>query len=216
MLVWLASYPRSGNSYFRVTSGQLFGVKTFSVYPGDGAHLSKQKIRDTAMTKNSILVKTHELPRDQYRAIYLVRDGRDSVISYAHWTLSQETEKESIDPKSPQFQNRLRNIITTSDYFGGWSRHVLAWHERPNRHIVRFEDLVADPVEVVGKALEFANLPCQADPKIRPVEFKSLQAKNPVLYRKGIFGNWKTDMSPDMQELFWRKCGAAMKLLGYT
>ena len=138
------------------------------------------------------------------------------MISYTHWTLSQETKKESIDPKSRQFQNRLRAIIATSDYFGGWSTHVFAWHKRPNRYLVRFEDLVADPVEVVSQALKFANLPFQADPKTHPIEFKALHAKNPVLYRKGVVGNWKTDMSPEMQELFWHNCGSAMKLLGYT
>lgn len=215
MLVWLASYPRSGNSYFRATSGQLFGVKSFSIYPEENAHLSTLEVHASAKTKNSVLVKTHELPKDQHRAIYLVRDGRDSVISYAHWALSRKSEKESIDPKSRQFQNQLRAIIATSGYFGGWSTHVFAWHKRPNRYIVRFEDLVANPVEVVSRALEFANLPFQVDPKIHPIEFKSLRAKNPVLYRKGVVGNWKTDMSPEIQELFWRKCGSAMKLLGY-
>ncbi len=217
MLVWLASYPRSGNSYFRATCEQLFGVKSFSIYPGENAHLSKLEVHDSAKTKNSVLVKTHELPNDKHRAIYLVRDGRDSVISYAHWTLWKETENESVDPKSRQFQKRLRAIIVANiRYFGGWSTHVFAWHKRSNRYIVRFEDLVANPVGVVSRALEFASLPFQADPKTSPIEFKTLHANNPVLYRKGVVGNWKTDMSPELQELFWRKCGSAMKLLGYT
>ena len=216
MLIWLASYPRSGNSYFRVTGKRFFGVKTFSIYSGDAAYLRRQEIHDSAKNKKSVLVKTHALPNDQHQAIYLVRDGRDSVISYTHWTLSQETKKESIDPKSRQFQNRLEAIIATSDYFGGWSTHVFACHKRPNSYIVRFEDLVINPVEVVSEALEFANLPFQAKPNIHPVEFKTLQKKDPVLYRKGVVGNWKTDMNPEMQELFWRKCGSTMKLLGYA
>lgn len=32
MIVWLASYPRSGNTYLRMLLHQLHGLKTYSVY----------------------------------------------------------------------------------------------------------------------------------------------------------------------------------------
>jgi len=216
MIVWLASYPRSGNGFFRVTSQQVFNVKSYSIYPEKNAYLKKIEIRKQAKTETPILIKTHELPKDQYRSIYLVRDGRDSVISYAHWSLSRETGKVSIDPKSPQFRNRLRDIIATSSNFGGWSAHVLAWYNRSNTHVIRFEDLIAKPIKVISQALKFAGLPFKADPKSRPFEFKTLHTQNPVIYRNGTPGNWKTEMSPAMQELFWDKCGRAMQLLEYT
>lgn len=216
MIVWLASYPRSGNGFFRAISRQLFDVNSYSVYPEIGRYLDKNEISERAGTENSILVKTHELPRDQYRAIYLVRDGRDSVISYAHWILSQETGEVSIDPQSRQFQKRLRDVIATTDHFGGWSAHVLAWYKRPNTWIVRFEDLIVEPVRVISQALEFANLPSKADPESHPFDFETLHARDPVIYRNGIIGNWESEMSPAMQKLYWRKCGSAMKLLGYT
>jgi hypothetical protein len=216
MIVWLASYPRSGNGFFRVISRQRFKLQTFSVYQELGHYLNKNQILDYARNENSILVKTHDLPSDENPAIYLVRDGRDSVVSYAHWTLSKETNEQSIDPQSREFKNRLRNIITTSKYFGGWSAHVLAWHKRPNTHIIRFEDLITQPIEVVAGALNFANLPYSFNAETRLVKFETLHAKDPVHYRKGVAGNWQTDMSSEMQKLFWRNCGPAMNLLGYS
>ncbi len=32
MIVWLASYPRSGNTFFRIILNSIFGIKTYSVY----------------------------------------------------------------------------------------------------------------------------------------------------------------------------------------
>ena len=32
MIVWLASYPRSGNTFFRIVLNQLYGIKTTSIY----------------------------------------------------------------------------------------------------------------------------------------------------------------------------------------
>lgn len=32
MIVWLASYPRSGNTFLRVLFRHVFGIETYSVY----------------------------------------------------------------------------------------------------------------------------------------------------------------------------------------
>ena len=216
MIVWLASYPRSGNNFFRVTSQLLFGVKSFSIYPGKGPQLNKEELCFADTSEKPILVKTHELPCDSNQTIYLVRDGRDSIVSYAHWTLFRETGAESIDPKSNPFQERLRAIITSNKYFSDWCTHILAWHRRRNTHIVRFEDLIVEPKSVVSQALELASIPHISKENTSPIEFKALHARDPILYRKGKVGNWKSNMTPEIQELFWQQCGSAMKLLGYT
>ena len=35
MIVWLASYPRSGNTYFRILLNHLYGIKTPMAYVGN-------------------------------------------------------------------------------------------------------------------------------------------------------------------------------------
>lgn len=36
MIIWIASYPRSGNTFFRVALHRLYGVPTHVVYDVDG------------------------------------------------------------------------------------------------------------------------------------------------------------------------------------
>jgi hypothetical protein len=33
LIVWLASYPRSGNTYFRVVLNRVFGIGAYTLYP---------------------------------------------------------------------------------------------------------------------------------------------------------------------------------------
>ena len=33
MIIWVASYPRSGNTLFRLLLNRLWGLPTYSVYP---------------------------------------------------------------------------------------------------------------------------------------------------------------------------------------
>ena len=35
VIVWLASYPRSGNTFLRIVLHRLYGVPTYSVYDDD-------------------------------------------------------------------------------------------------------------------------------------------------------------------------------------
>ena len=89
-------------------------------------------------------VKTHDLPnRDNNPAVVLIRDGRDAVVSYAHFFL--KTERGIDHPGRDLFEETLRGIVD-GDSFGGWSDNVNAWVDRvgPDR-AVRYEDLGQGP-----------------------------------------------------------------------
>src|SRR5690348_17690471 len=98
MIIWLASYPRSGNTFYRILLNHLFGVSTQSVYNDPlfeerpelselvGHAHNDRSLHELASSPRAYFVKTHELPNcDTYPAIYLVRDGRDALVSYAHY-----------------------------------------------------------------------------------------------------------------------------------
>jgi hypothetical protein len=36
MLVWVASFPRSGNTFLRIVLHRFYGVRTSVIYDGDG------------------------------------------------------------------------------------------------------------------------------------------------------------------------------------
>ena len=93
MIIWLALYPRSGNTFLRVVLHNLYGVATYSVYDDDDPVAQRvgpalvgyrPKPADRApMHENDdvYFVKTHKRRKtDAYAAICLVRDGRDAVV----------------------------------------------------------------------------------------------------------------------------------------
>ena len=95
--IWLASYPRSGNTFLRLILNQVFGLRTASVYKaetrswevapglveiiGHYEEVSPSQPRIEAPR----IVKTHDGPSDEGPAIYIVRDGRSSIVSYFHY-----------------------------------------------------------------------------------------------------------------------------------
>ena len=101
MIVWLASYPRSGNTLLRTVFWQTMGLASYSDEPGEAAlnTLTETALRATgkiildrnwdvfykeALSSEKVyLIKTHRLPRDNQPAIYIVRDGRNSYLSYS-------------------------------------------------------------------------------------------------------------------------------------
>src|SRR5688572_23760025 len=96
MIVWLASYPRSGNTMLRMMLNQVFGCDTYTKYfsrPGrnSGKNLTGVKplpgpwpecISTMAADEKTYFVKTHDRPEDDSRAIYIVRNGFAVVRSY--------------------------------------------------------------------------------------------------------------------------------------
>ncbi len=227
MLTWLASYPRSGNTYFRMVLHYLYGLPTYSVYEdrvGRGviAQLvgrAESDLLPEAMAKapEPYIVKIHDLPRgDEYPAIYLVRDGRDALTSYARYILSFVKEH-GTDSGPAAFYSTLRDLIVGDPRpYGNWSQNVSAWNGRRRTVIVRFEDLVEAPREVVERAMSGVGgegLPVRET--ILP-SFEELHRSFPEFFRRGQVGGWRMEMSPDLHELFWKHHGDTMREMGYT
>jgi hypothetical protein len=97
MIIWLASYPRSGNTLLRQIFWQVFDHPTYSDSndPKDlGIHEAGATLVGhrnytppwsdfySAARKASTLnlVKTHHPPRDAGKTIYIVRDGRAALV----------------------------------------------------------------------------------------------------------------------------------------
>jgi hypothetical protein len=102
MIVWLASYPRSGNTYFRILIHHLYGLKTYSIYDdlllekldGTAETIGHERLpgdlEDLEQSESVYIVKTHNLPGDDRPAIQIVRDGRDALVSYTKFIQSFE------------------------------------------------------------------------------------------------------------------------------
>lgn len=238
MIIWLASYPRSGNTFFRILLNHLYGIKTFSIYNDplfeqlNGAqrvvgHVNTEKsIPEMAEDKQLFFVKTHHLPTDNYPAIYLVRDGRDSIVSYANYILSfnSSSSRKSIksiikDSLGLNSKNRLvKKLILNSDSdYGNWSENANEWINREAETVViRFEDLIQKPQVELDSALQKLRIREILERKEREIpSFQDLHAKWPNFFRKGKVRSWESEMNVELQSLFWKHHGEMMQLLNY-
>lgn len=211
MIVWLASYPRSGNALLRQTVEAVYHLKTWSCYP-DGFGGSPRQWTGRTAAETVSLVKTHENDHasTEHAAIYLVRDGRDAMVSYAHHIADYQN-----DPRP--YLEILRSLVRCDDPTEHcWSRHTRKWWNRDAvMAVVRYEDLVQDPIAVTRGAVSKLHLPLRPFPDAHIMSFLELHERDPRNFRRGIVGSHRDEMPPEIEGLFWEQHGAAMATLGY-
>ena len=235
MIVWLASYPRSGNTFLRIVLHRTYGVPTYSVYEDDdpvaqrvGPALVGYRRRPddrATMTDGAdvYFVKTHKRRKaDGYRAICLVRDGRDAVVSAARLRASMATAS---GDKRALFERLLREEITRpyiegQPSSGTWGGNVLSWLDSSSAPlaILRYEDLVVDPRGASERVVSslVPDLLAIADACVP--SFGELHGIDPEFFRRGVSRSHQDEMPDELHELFWAQPenATAMRLLGYS
>ena len=210
MIIWLASYPRSGNSLCRRVLHKVFDVYTYS------KHNSRILFREGKET-NEILgyhrwpeanwseayarmkdapevffVKTHDAPEDDAKAIYIVRDGRAASCSY----------KQFFNNLHPEADVSLWDIIAGFATYGSWGSHLSSWtpQKRSDTLVVRYEDMMSTPDREVQRIAEF----CGMTP-VYPWEndFDDLHRIHPRFFRRGKTSVEKQIIPQRELDLFW-------------
>jgi len=95
MEFWVSSYPRAGNLFFRTLLRIRYGVVSLSDRPGTpvryfpNSTIFRPEYRDENSVAGIQGMKTHlpPDPADHRQSIYIVRDGRESLVSYGHHAL---------------------------------------------------------------------------------------------------------------------------------
>ncbi len=227
MKVWLASFPRSGNTFLRNILFDVYGLESATY------HEHEDHVKDADWQKFPV-IKTHLLPSEvpgleaSTPVIYIIRDGRDSMCSLAHF------RKDIVAPGSDYYENLKAAVIAEKgSFFGGWSVNALAWAKRADL-IIRYEDLLKDQVTQLKRVEELLNLPPGDYAKSRSFEdlkfgipkygggldhgyneekIRSLSKRN---FRKGKSGSWKSEMPEELANLFWSIYGETMEQFGYS
>lgn len=234
MITWLASYPRSGNTFFRIIMRHRYGMETYSVYNDprfeiDGTsdlvgHVPlpaepQQMQRDATM----YMVKTHDMP-DAYAgpAIYLVRDARDAMVSWARYNESFAPVQSRwrqwwLNLRGGQFAVELAKLVHGRSAYGSWHEHVQRWTQRSDPTVVvRYEDLLADPLGTVDRALQAVGVMLEPVTDEPLPSFDQMHRRSPGFFRKGRSGSWREEMPPRLQRLFWMQHARAMYDMGYV
>ena len=197
MFIWLASYPKSGNTLIRALLASYFfskdgvfdfeiikNIKQFphaGVFEKLGININNEKeviknyirAQESINQKNSIqFLKTHSYLfniennpftdlNNTLGAIYIVRDPRNVVTSYAHH--NSLTVKESADRMigSLEYGGKTSSehiSDRTKVYMGSWSSNYNSWKsfKSPGKYLlIKYEDIIIVKEKILIKILEF-------------------------------------------------------------
>lgn len=207
-MVWLSSYPRSGNTFLRTILWHCFGLRSASVYPHDlGGNRALEEyvghiehgpgMLDRLRQNGVSLVKTHERPLDATPAIYVIRDGRAACVSL--W-------------KFYQMSIPLDAIIEGRHRFGTWADHVAAWspRTRPNTLLLAYEELKGDLPGSLEKISRFLS---------RPIIGERIPDRDAIAARDGRWvrteSSWLADLKGPNLARFDEISADVLKTYGY-
>lgn len=236
MIVWLYSFPRSGNTFLRILVHHAFDIPTYSVYgdhhQGDallqeigtaglaGQQALPHSLEQCQDSPEVYFIKTHQLPPAFGKVVHLHRDGRDAYVSFAHYYLRYELPRQRRKRwthwwKRPprHFDDALESLIVSQQ--DNWSTHCQKIRELnlPTLNL-SFRQLTEHPDSCLHSLAKFMELP-EGTAQSTPPKFKELNVLAPHFFRQGRSGNWRREMSSEQCACFWKRHGKTMLEMGY-
>ena len=271
-IVWLASYPKSGNTWLRAFLANLVADRDGPVPLADLPQYCEDEARpelfaalagrpSTSLTFDEIcalrprvhaaiaaqspgtrLVKTHNCAGFVERhplheasvtagAVYVVRDPRDVAVSMAnHFGLDLDSAIERLGDDRVATAN---DDLFVTQVLGSWSHHVRSWAdlEGPRVVVLRYEDLLSDPVAGFARAARLLKLDgdrARIERAVRHASFAGLSAqetregfaersdKAGRFFRDGRAGQWHAALTPAQAARIAARHGAQMARFGYA
>jgi hypothetical protein len=227
--VFVAGYPKSGNTWMQyLLAGVIFGSDARLVPDSLIQDLVPDVHYKTFYRRyiTPTFFKTHELPQPRHRkVVYLVRDGRDVMVSYFHHL--------TVLGKSVDFS---KLIATGEGLFPcRWHEHIEAWAANPygaEMITISYETLKSDAVTALERICEFAGVERERtylELAVRNSSFEILRAKEKKLgwredsvwprdkffVRRGEVGSFKDEMPEGLLRAFMDQSEPALKRFGY-
>ena len=278
-LVWLASYPKSGNTWFRLLVANLSateqpadindmderggiasarGIFEFhtmldaGLLSHDETDALRPRVYEAMAADDEVegvrLVKAHDAylatplgeplmagSRAAAGAIVIVRDPRDIAASLAnHRHTSVDAAIDFMADKRAAFAAvKSAQVTQLRQRLLDWSGHVASWLDQADIpvHLVRYEDMQADPLPSFMAAMAFAGRAVSPADAARAVDFASfdrLQAQelqhgftewrprgSGLFFRRGESQAWRRELTADQVQRIESAHGPMMKRLGY-
>ena len=196
MIIWLASYPKSGNTllrsilstYFYSSDGNFkfeyldkisqFPLTNHFMSLGVDVNNDEQVFKNFINAQNLInqetgkvkFLKTHSSLCKMYEcnftdfkntlgAIYIVRDPRNVVSSFAHhYNLTIDEATETMLDNSRFMEKTVKN---SKVFLGSWKFNYNSWKSIENKNnymLIKYEDLIAKKKTVLLRIFKFLDL----------------------------------------------------------
>lgn len=234
MLIWIASYPRSGNHLLRMILRQCFDLGSYTIYQDRPNTREGEILREAAAGSESA-----KKAIDLWGGLMFRDAGPDAFVRRAR-TSEDLFMVKSHEPELPDrdrviyvvrdaravfysFQRYLKQVGETEvplaalvaglHWPGNWADHVDFFLARDSRTtlVLRYEDLVSEtpPLE---KIQDFIGVTPTGS---FDIAFDDLKALDPRLFSVGNNQPGIEAVERDHADLFWRLCGPTMLRLGY-
>lgn len=164
-IVPLVSFPKSGNTWMRFILSNIFkrdenfkiNFKTINDISSTSHSEDHSKMISLLKEDAPLFIKEHysyyDMPYHNFtKAIYIYRDGFDTLLSYWYF-------------RNAQSPNKYPNIETFSQYYwsgyGHWGEHVYSWLKDKNTNnahkifAISYEELIKNPVITIENCLKF-------------------------------------------------------------
>lgn len=230
----MAAYPRSGSTWLRFLLFQILTQEPAEFEAVNQAipRPGKQSSAPHLLPGGGRLIQTHEAYRPEYqRAIYLVRDVRDVLVSEYNYQRGQGLYTKGLEDFGEAFlQGRVNG-------YGPWSYNVLSWlNAAPtatgNVLVIRFEDLRQDPPSALTRILNFLAQSIDItsiesavkDNTVEKMREKESRVRNTVFkiwgdkdrfVRSGAVGGWREALTGEQIRLVENASKEALLAIGY-
>jgi Sulfotransferase domain len=157
-IVYLVSYPRSGNTLVREYFAILQGRAQRSVYDGDVVEAPDPAL--THALDHVEIIKSHQIPAGGSPMIYLVRDGRNATLSFLYMAFLFGGHRYFA------LTEAYEGIWRLGAAEGSWADHVAeAVRQSAVREVlfVRYEDVVSGPEAALQRMIDFTGAEAPAE-----------------------------------------------------
>ena len=279
MIIWLASYPKSGNTFLRSILGtyffsqdgkfsfdQVYKIAQFpSLYHFNEIDIDVDNIDQTMSSyikaqnnlnlknKSKKIFKTHSAffnnknnnsifsnSENSLGAIYIVRDPRNVIISYAHhYSITVEETYERITDEDLFIQ---KTEFSPEIFISSWRLNYLSW-KKANIPVllIKYEDLIKNTKEKLTEVFYFFQSlgmkkslydDKKLDKVIKSTQFHNMQKlekeigfdesvtdkktnKKIPFFNLGPSNNWKTTLDSSLTNKIEKAFSKEMQDLGY-
>lgn len=238
--IYLVGYFRSGSTWSRFLFGNYIWQDREVTFANLNDLVPSIYVHpDRILRKLPRIIKSHEYFDPRYpRTIYIVRDPRDVAVSFYYYNL-----KVRVLPDGYPMDDFVKSFIAAkvvdyADLVGPWDEHAMSWvrmrQGKKNFCLVRYEDLLADPVKELTKVSPMLKIDPTPERIQRAITLSSADHMRSLeksqwkkwvttkdtrsdipFVREAKSGGWRNRLSEASVRNIEEAWGPAMKELGY-